>query len=211
MAKVGDRSANPLFYVFALFGAALTVVPAVYAGAQLSGTGANWIDPSQWYTILVNFGYFLVFGALGGELGWRGFALPRLQRDAVAFVSGLVLGLVWGLWQAPLWYMEGRLVSVYFLLFLLQAMGFSVLYTWLYNNTDGNLLIIGLFHAASGTTLYALPVLPTATGGDTTPMLISLGLLWVMVAAVTVVYGPTYLSRKKKYTIFGEFSWEYED
>jgi len=203
---------NPLFYVFAIFGTALVVVPAIFAGTYLGGTGYSWNDPSQWYMIFVTFGYVLFFSVLGEELGWRGFALPRIQRDAVALVSSLVLGLVWGLWHVPLWFVPGDFhQSLSLPIFLLQTMGFSVLYTWLYNNTGGSLLITGLFHAASNTTLGLLPVLPMDTGGDTLPMLISVGLLWVIVAVVTVAYGPTYLSRDEKNTLFGGFSWEYED
>lgn len=208
LSKMVAWRVNPLFLVFALFGAVLFVVPAMFAGGYLGGAGG--VDPSQWTLIIVNFGYALVFGMLGEELGWRGFALPRIQRDAVALVSGLVIGLVWGLWYIPLWFVPGNIhQSLSFPLFLAQMVGLSVLITWLYNNTGGSLLIVGLFHAASNTTLGLLPTLPLTVG--TLPTLISAGLIWVLVAVITFAYGPTYLSKEKKYTLFGEFSWEYED
>jgi hypothetical protein len=70
-------------------------------------------------------------------------------------------------------------------------------------------LIVGLFHATSNAALGVLPALPPVV--DTIPTLISVGIIWVMVAAITFAYGPTYLSKEKKYTLFGEFSWDYED
>ncbi|HRZ89881.1 MAG TPA: CPBP family glutamic-type intramembrane protease, partial [Spirochaetia bacterium] len=49
----------------------------------------------------------LTSGPLGEELGWRGYALPRLRRTRSTTASGLLLGLVWGFWHLPLWLMSG--------------------------------------------------------------------------------------------------------
>jgi hypothetical protein len=83
--------------------------------------------------------------------------------------------------------------TIPFSLFLLQILGFSVLYTWMNNTTRGSLLIAHLFHAASNTTLGVLPILPTATGGATRPLWLAVGLLWALVVAVVAVCGPARL------------------
>jgi hypothetical protein len=73
--------------------------------------------------------------------------------------------------------------------FLLQTTGFSVLYTWMWNNTRGSLLMPHLFHAASNTTLGVLPILPTAAYPTTRPLWLAVGLLWLMVVALVAVNG----------------------
>jgi hypothetical protein len=73
--------------------------------------------------------------------------------------------------------------------------GFSVLYTWMNNNTRGSLLTVHLFHAASNTTLGVLPILPTASYSTTRPLWVAVGLLWGLVIAVVAIYGPERLSR----------------
>jgi uncharacterized protein len=92
-----------------------------------------------------------LFAALGEELGWRGFALPRLQARYSPLVSGLLVGVLWGFWHLPADYLgfgdQGWLFSLNFLLLgpcLLT--GFSILMTWVYNRTGGSLLAMVLFH-----------------------------------------------------------------
>jgi membrane protease YdiL (CAAX protease family) len=208
LSRLVNWSVNPVWYAFALFGTLLLAVPAVVLG----GIGLGWFDPSGWFSVLVYFGNILLVNVLGQEIGWRGFVLPRLQKDAVAVVSSLVLGFLWSLWYLPLWYVPGDPHQMIpFPAFFIMTMGISILYTWMYNNTSGSLLLTGLFHAASNTTLGLLPLVSEATSGNIIPVYASAFLICVAAAAVTVVYGPTYLSRNEKYSFLGGFSWEYED
>lgn len=91
---------------------------------------------------------------LGGneEVGWRGYALPRLQQRMSALAASLWLGLVWGAWHAPLFFMaetaQGELSPP---VFVVNAIALSVIFTWLYNSTTGSLLLAVLFHGAINT------------------------------------------------------------
>lgn len=112
-------------------------------------------------------------GPLGEELGWRGFALPRMQARQSAVGASLLLGLVWGAWHAPIYFIPGTgqyemavqgqfLYS--FLFFLVWVLALSILLTWIYNNTRGNLLAVLLFHAGVNTAGF-LPAILNAPGG----------------------------------------------
>ena len=77
------------------------------------------------------------------EVGWRGFALPRLQKDYNALVATLVVGILWGLWHLPLFFWTGNPMSNYpFLAWFIGMVAVSFVYTWLYNSVKGSLLIV---------------------------------------------------------------------
>ena len=97
----------------------------------------------------------LVFVAvLGGGLeepGWRGFALPRLERRYAPVVATLILGLAWGVWHVPLYGPLGFVVPLVLAFF----------YTWLYNRT-GSVLLCILLHASFTPAQDHLVLLPDA-------------------------------------------------
>jgi len=83
-------------------------------------------------------------GAMGEELGLRGFALPRLQRSMTPFRASLIIGILWGLWHLPVLLGRG-LPSV--ALFLVLALALSFLFTLLFNGSGGSLIPVLVFHA----------------------------------------------------------------
>lgn len=89
----------------------------------------------------------LISGPLGEELGWRGFALPRMLRKRSALAAGLLLGLIWGLWHLPTFFTPGLpQAGLQIPAFVLSAVSLSVIVTWIFVNTGQNLFLIFLFH-----------------------------------------------------------------
>lgn len=97
---------------------------------------------------------FLYGGPLNEEPGWRGFALPRLQGRFSPLVASIILGAFWGLWHVPLHLMGVYPGGVLGALIRFQEIPRAILFTWLYNRTKSNLLVMILFHAAINTTSY---------------------------------------------------------
>ena len=95
------------------------------------------------------------------EIGWRGYALPRLQAIYGALWASVILGILWSLWHLPLvWvkgaYQESQSPWTYILVFTVTILPISILFTWLYNHTTGSLLLASLFHASINITESAL-------------------------------------------------------
>jgi len=91
----------------------------------------------------------LIIGPLSEEIGWRGYALGRLQARWNALTSSLIVGLVWALWHLPLFMMVGTSyheLGVPFIGFLIILTASSIFYTWLYNNTQQSLWSAILLH-----------------------------------------------------------------
>ena len=124
---------------------------------------------------------------LGEELGWRGFALPKLQAKYNALVSSIILGLFWGFWHIPLWIGYGQM-GLPLLVDVLTTVASAILFTWVYNNTSGSLLLAWLFHWAMTITQYFLAPLPTLTDDI---------LRWSIVVLVVIIARPAHLSQKR--------------
>jgi hypothetical protein len=81
------------------------------------------------------------------EFGWRGFALPLLQRKLVPVLAALLLGIIWGLWHLPAFLLSGTQQSSWaFLPFFAGTIAISVIMTALYNDSKGSILLAALMH-----------------------------------------------------------------
>ena len=89
----------------------------------------------------------IITGATGEELGWRGFALPRLQKRHSALISSLILGFYWGIWHIPSWIISGSpftVESTFF--FIASTILNSIIITCITNNTKGSILLVSIHH-----------------------------------------------------------------
>ena len=160
------------------------------------GNRAAGLQPGATPLSLLGIVLFTLFsGPIAEELGWRGFALPRLQSKYTALVSSLVLGLVWCCWHIPLFFVTGATqMSIPFPIYLVLVLTITIYLTWLYNNTRGSLPITILAHFA-----YNLTGFLTGPLGLMPPMLFYMSagsLLGLLVVAIIFVFGPRVLSRK---------------
>jgi CAAX protease family protein len=140
------------WYLLVLIGPllALNVIATVVLGSAI------WLALGQNLPSLVSF-YLptlvlgVILGPLWEEPGWRGFALPRLQARYGPVVGTVVLGVVWGLWHLPgyLGGWLGDLTPARLVALLASTVGYSLIMTWVYNNTKGSLLIAILLHSAN--------------------------------------------------------------
>jgi membrane protease YdiL (CAAX protease family) len=132
--------------------------------------------------------------AMGEEIGWRGFVLPRLQARHSALGASIGLGVVWGMWHLPLWLSGAPSHPLgLFPAFVISVVAMSVLYTWLYNSTGGSLLIVVLFHAVTNLPLSLFP--DALVGGTVPPLLIYMALMVLTATVVAITCGPADLSR----------------
>jgi membrane protease YdiL (CAAX protease family) len=179
------------WYALALFvPAVLVVVPAViyrlFGGNVPVGT---YMSPIGALIYAATFG---PVSWLTEETAWRGFALPRLQAGRSALTASLILGLLWGIWHTPLFFIAGTGQSTWpYVGFLLFTLAESVLITWIFNNTRGSVLLANIFHIASNITLSYAGILSGSS------FLFWLGVAVYLIAAIIVVLveGPARLSR----------------
>jgi membrane protease YdiL (CAAX protease family) len=110
--------------------------------------------------IVVKFLYqFFFYNAIGEEVGWRGFTLPRLQASTNPLVSALIIALFWIPWHFFLWQSQGQPVLTWD--FWINTNSYliilgSIITGWFYNRSQGSILVAGIIHAADNTTARML-------------------------------------------------------
>lgn len=126
----------------------LVAMPAVYyAGAAIQGNLTDPFPYSPWYAVLPALLPMLLIGPIE-ELGWRGVALPLLQRRFSPMLAGLLLGLLVAIWHAPSFLLSGTKQSAWeFWPFFFGIVAISVILTPMFNAARGSLLVAFLFHA----------------------------------------------------------------
>src|SRR3712207_1984753 len=117
-------------------------IPAiVYTGAAISGTITDPFPYSPWYGVLSALILSLLLGPMGEEFGWRGVALPLLQRRFAPLWAGLILGAIWALWHTPAFLMSGTPQSSWsFVPFFIGVVTIAVILTPMFNAARGSLL-----------------------------------------------------------------------
>jgi len=180
------------WYLFALIGLpAIMVLSVVFLPEALASfQGLAGLAPLPMLALFVYI--FFLGGPLGEEPGWRGFALPRLQRRYGPLVGSLILGPIWAFWHLPIfwipaWNFPPTILNI--VMFVTAATAFTVAMTWIFNNTKGSLFIAVLVHTSFDTVLAILnrlfPVPIVNDYGSNVPVLIGVGVLALVLIALT--------------------------
>src|SRR5215217_5203771 len=187
---------NPLWYLGVVLGPVALVGGMVALNTLLGGPALSLGMPLV--SVAIFFGFSIFPGsAMGEEIGWRGYVLPRLQSRMSALSAALLLAPIWALWHLPLWLTgaPGRTPLIY-AGFVVSAFAMSVLLTWVYNSTGGSLLLVVLLHA---TINLPIRLLYDSLGSRVTvPVLLYFGLTVVTAIVVVIMAGPKHLSRKHR-------------
>jgi uncharacterized protein len=142
------------YYAFAI------LVPAVFFALScalhrlVTGAWPNLallgeVDYLPYLTPFGALGVWLITFGLGEETGWRGYALPHLQKTRTATSATLILGLLWACWHIPAFFYRDTYLQMGILgfpMFALSLLLAAMVFTWLYNSTGGSLWIVILFH-----------------------------------------------------------------
>lgn len=185
------------WYAIALVGPIILLLAAEAVSALRRGA-----IPPHWM-ILPSFSGpgglpFVIFGSLfAEEPGWRGFAQPRLQMRGGALAASIVIGLLWSTWH--LWYVIlpggfSNVTGTDAVATYIRLTSTAVVYAWMYNSTDGSLLIAMFAHLGHN---LAASLIPAAGDGGRQHLVDALAYLLTAVVVV-VIAEPQTLRRRKR-------------
>lgn len=126
----------------------LLAIPAMFAlGAAIKGNLWPLVLPFETAGALLSAMAFMAVLGPVEEFGWRGLMLPVLQRRMAPVWAGLVVGVVWGVWHLPAFFLSGTPQSAWgFMPFFVAAVSVSLILTAMFNAARGSILVAALFH-----------------------------------------------------------------
>ena len=203
------------YWLFAI----LFLVPTLLLGSIVNplfnGDPLSFNNIKPGFELLPMFIGFFIIAGLGQELGWTGFLTPRLQARYSALTSSVIRAILGGLWHLPLFLysrfqhtaladfpysgwiaQKGFLVAIGTLI-LMFLLPWSIIYSWLFNNTRGSLLLVAVLHGSEIWVAYWM--LSTGINPSNLNNYWGYGAVMVVIAIIIVITtGPKNLSRKCK-------------
>jgi membrane protease YdiL (CAAX protease family) len=180
------------WYLFVLLGIpAIVVLSTVAVPGALASFKASAVPSTLFLYVVATPVFLFVGGPVFEEIGWRGFALPRLQGLYGPLLGSLILGVLWALWHLPLFLIpswdtpHGSPLDV--VLFVIWAVSITIIFTWVFNNTRGSVLMVILAHGSinsAAAAVFGLFPAPAVTGGIA-QFVIGFGLVALVVMALT--------------------------
>jgi len=140
---------------------------------------------------------WILNSGIGEETGWRGFALPRLQKKYSALKATLILASGWIIWHFPFFfYLESyrEMGLPMFPVFAIGVAAGAVVFTWLYNSSQGSVLMVILWHGS-----FNFITATQAGKGTAAAIVTALVMVWAVV--VIIVFRPANLSRSPKQVV----------
>jgi len=184
LARIGRWHVDAGLYLFAIGYMATTKLFAALIHRIAKGAWPRFGEtplPLMLGAILVS-----TWVQAGEEVGWRGYALPRLATHLGLGGASVFLGVIWALWHLPLFFLQGSgSEGQSFPIYALHVTALSVAMSWLYWKTEGSLLLVMLMHASVNNTTGIVPaavpnaVAPTSFEGSL--------VAWVTVGVSSVV------------------------
>jgi membrane protease YdiL (CAAX protease family) len=128
--------------------AALLLPGAIFVVAASAYNGLGHAEPLFYPPSQPAFVAAAIVFPLGEEIGWRGFALPRLIERFGPLAASFIIGVLWTFWHVPMLTLQGVSKELY-VVFIPFMVGGSVLFTWIYRHTRGSLLLAVLVHVGA--------------------------------------------------------------
>lgn len=184
------------WYAIALLTGPLLVAAILWLLSQFSSAFIPGIVTAddKIVQVLFGLGWGLVGGGLLEELGWTGFAVPRLRLRYSGLGTGLIVGLLWGVWHILIAFWSSNALAgslslttfvAGFLAFYLVALpAYRILLVWVHDRTN-SLVVVMLMHAFLSASTLILQ--PQGTSGYLTWNIVVAAALWLVVAAAAVV------------------------
>ncbi len=182
LRRVFEWRVDARWYLFAIIYMAAIKLTVALAYRAITGSWPRFGNEA-WYVIVIAIVLSTPVQA-GEEIGWRGYALPRLAARFGFARASVLLGLIWACWHLPLFFLPGAdTYGQSFPIWVLGVTALSVAIAWLYAHTNGSLLLTMLMHSAVNQTIGIVPDAdPNAKNpfalSASLPYLLTVGFLW---------------------------------
>jgi len=198
LARIFRWQVNGRWYLFAIVYLATIKLLAAVAHRAIAGEWPRF-GPEPWLFMVAAI-LISTWVQAGEELGWRGYAMPRLSARFGLGAASVIVGILWASWHLPLFFNPagGDTYGQSFPLYLSQVTAVSVAMAWLYWRTGGSLLLVMLFHAAVNNTK---DIVPSAVPGATNSLSFNASLVGWLTVVLLWICAAWFLVRMRHATL----------
>lgn len=150
---------NFRWYLFVLVFPFMVTYLSIYTNYIIEGNLIEFSGIKSWTSIPILFSYIFFLQGPFEEIGWRGYALPRLQKKYSSLKSSIILGVIWAFWHTPLFLFSSLHEGLPIWLYFLHVIGISILMTWVFNSTGRSILLVMLLHTSINMSGVIAPIL----------------------------------------------------
>jgi uncharacterized protein len=138
------------WYIFILFIPTTIILGSIVLYSLIENLPLNIPNIGDWRIVFLTFILTLLIGGpIGEELGWRGYALPKLLETRNPILTSLIIGMGWGIWHLPLFWIQGSLqAEIPLTWFMISILAEAILYTWVYISTGGSIILMVMLHTS---------------------------------------------------------------
>lgn len=171
-----------------LLGIAIALFMNLFSGEKITISHFGMVNFLPPLGIGAFFLWLFTFG-FGEEVGWRGYVLPRLQKKYNALMATTILTLFWAIWHLPqFFYLFAPAIAVGWAVGLFAG---AVVFTWIFNSTNGSILLVALFHGSFN-------FVTAANINNNIPAVLVSSVVMVWALFIIVHYKPKTLSIHKR-------------
>jgi membrane protease YdiL (CAAX protease family) len=187
---------RPIWWIMALsplwlFGL-IVVGQRMIAGEWLDLNSLGQVNFLPQLNLGVALGLWVLTFGLGEEIGWRGYALPRMQKKRSALSATLILATLWALWHWPLFFYV--LDPSILLGWVIGLIAGAIIFTWLYNSSQGSVLMLILWHGCFN-------FITASKAGESTAAIILNAIVMAWAFIVVLKFKPAKLSSEEKHVL----------
>lgn len=189
--SVSHPFVSPRWYVIAVVLPLLLVIVGLLGLIVLDINLAFGVLPERGAMFLPTVVFMLLLGGGQEELGWRGFALPELQRRLHPALAAIFLGVVWAVWHLPLFFLPGASqFGTSFAVYAVGVIGLSILFVWLFNRS-GSVAVMMIFHGSYNASLilYPLPLERLSGAAGFNVLVVGAAVVWLVGVIILTVTG----------------------
>jgi membrane protease YdiL (CAAX protease family) len=207
------------YWFFAVLFLAPTILFGSLFNPLFNGDPISFSNMKPAFNILPLFIVFFIVAGLGQELGWTGFLIPRLQARYGALTSCAIRAVLVGIWHLPLliyssfepyamadfpygvWIMQKGFLMTIFAMVIMLGLPWSIFYTWIFNNTEGSLLLVATLHGSEIWLVYCM--MSAGISPNDLDNYWGYGMVMALIALIIVIVaGSQNLSRKHKRIVY---------
>ena len=128
----------------------------------------------------------IIIGAIGEEIGWRGFLQPSLDKKYPKIISCIIVGIIWGTWHIPYFFYG----PIYIISFIIFTISYSVVIVLLLKNTQYNIVLSSVFHISLNMGAWIFFNINTENHNLTISIINSI--IWLISAGIIVLVNKKY-------------------